>query len=410
MNTYFTDKKEEEIAFVILPYFNSSDLDERINEIKELISSCGATCFGHVTQKIREVTPATYIGSGKIEEISDIIANSSVNFIVFDGELSPSQTINLSNALGGIKVIDRTSLILDIFALNAKTSEGKLQVELAQLQYLYPRLKGKGFALSRLGGGIGTRGPGETQLETDRRYIKQRIDKLRSDLNELETRRQLQKTRRDKNESVVISLVGYTNSGKSTLLNLLTGSNVLAENKLFATLDPTMRKFTVGKYETVLVDTVGFIRNIPTNLIEAFKSTLENAVNNDLILNVIDAKSDWQIHQETTLKILRELNATSPIITVFNKCEDITDFSPYPNDAVFISAKYNIGIENLKQKIIASLANNYETIIIKKPYENLGKILALKDFCDSLDITYEENRIVAKITYKKAFSSKFSTI
>ena len=228
--------------------------------------------------------------------------------MLFNGELSPSQTLNISAALDHRKVIDRTTLILDIFAKNAQSSEGKLQVELAQLKYIYPRLKGKGEALSRLGGGVGTRGPGETQLETDRRYIRGRLSYLEARLKETEKRRSLQTVRRKKNSVKTIALVGYTNTGKSTLMNLLTGANVYVKNELFATLDPTARTFSIDDVEFLLVDTVGFLQDLPHNLIEAFKSTLESALNCDLALIVCDAAGEYETQLKTTLDTLGEMN------------------------------------------------------------------------------------------------------
>lgn len=278
-----------EKCFVIIPYEEKIINEERFNEIEALLKTADAVVLGHENCKILKVVPSTYIGKGKLEEIKNYCAELDIETVVFDGELTPSQTLNMAEALGGLKVIDRTTLILDIFALSAKSAEGKIQVELAQLKYMYPRLKGKGEGLSRLGGGIGTRGPGESKLETDRRHIRRRINYLEKQLKELALRRALQSERRKKNNALTVALVGYTNTGKSTLLNALTGSSVLSENKLFATLDPTLRKMNLGEYEIILADTVGFIKNIPTTLIEAFKSTLETAVNADLNLIVCDA-------------------------------------------------------------------------------------------------------------------------
>ncbi|MBP5308103.1 MAG: GTPase HflX, partial [Clostridia bacterium] len=274
-----------EIAYVIEPLFQYDDEADKTAEIKELVSSAGAEVYGCASYSVREIIPATFIGSGKLAEIREAVKDTPVNLVVFDGELSPSQTLNISSALGGVKVVDRTTLILDIFALNAKSNEGKLQVELAQLKYIYPRLKGKGEALSRLGGGIGTRGPGETKLETDRRHIRARINSLENKLKELETRRDIQMRRREKNSCPTVALVGYTNTGKSTLLNALTDADAFVKDQLFATLDPTVRKFQLADTQALLIDTVGFVRNIPHHIIEAFKSTLELAVRADLILN-----------------------------------------------------------------------------------------------------------------------------
>lgn len=277
-----------EKVYVIQPII---DEDYRIEheEIISLIESSDGVYAGTLYQKIREVNPATYIGEGKLSELKERLSGLDEITLLFNGALSPSQTLNISHVLDDRKVIDRTTLILDIFAKNAKSSEGKLQVELAQLKYMYPRLKGKGEALSRLGGGIGTRGPGESQLETDRRHIRRRIDYLESKLKNIETRRSLLSERRKKNAVKTIALVGYTNTGKSTLLNLLTQSDVFVKDQLFATLDPTSRKMEIDDVEFMLIDTVGFLKNLPHDLIDAFHSTLESALNCDLALIVCDA-------------------------------------------------------------------------------------------------------------------------
>ncbi|MGN1235208.1 MAG: GTPase HflX, partial [Christensenellaceae bacterium] len=250
-----------EYVYVIQP-IEAENYEQLHEEIVALIESAGGVWCGTAYQTIREVSPATYIGAGKVQEIADTLLDlpDDETTVLFNGELTPSQTLNLSEALGGRKVIDRTTLILDIFAKNAKTAEGKLQIELAQLNYLYPRLKGRGAALSRLGGGIGTRGPGETQLETDRRHIRHRIQTLKERLAETETRRTLHRERRKKNAVKTIALVGYTNTGKSTLLNALTGADVYVKDELFATLDPTTRRLTIEGIEFLLVDTVGFLQ------------------------------------------------------------------------------------------------------------------------------------------------------
>lgn len=277
-----------EKIYIIQPITEDNAEKYRVlqEEAVSLIESAGAAYAGTIYQNVREINPATFIGEGKLRELKERLYGLDEITVLFNGELSPSQTLNISAALDNRKVIDRTTLILDIFAKNAQSSEGKLQVELAQLKYIYPRLKGKGEALSRLGGGVGTRGPGETQLETDRRYIRGRLKYLEQRLRETEKRRSLQTVRRKKDAVKTIALVGYTNTGKSTLLNLLTGSDVYVKNELFATLDPTARSFSVNDAEFLLVDTVGFLQDLPHNLIEAFKSTLESALNCDLALIV----------------------------------------------------------------------------------------------------------------------------
>ena len=357
---------------------NASKYKVLHEEAISLIESAGALYAGTIYQNIREINPATFVGEGKLAELYERLDGLEEITILFNGELSPSQTLNISAAVGDRKVIDRTTLILDIFAQNAQSSEGKLQVELAQLKYIYPRLKGKGGALSRLGGGIGTRGPGETQLETDRRYIRGRINFLESRLKEMEKRRALQTARRKKTSVKTIALVGYTNTGKSTLLNLLTGSNVYVKNELFATLDPTARKFEIEGVEFLLVDTVGFLQDLPHNLIEAFKSTLESALNCDLALIVCDATGEYDMQMQTTLATLDEMNFNSPYLLVMNKSEDIQDKTILPYGSVAISAKENLGIDELKREILQKFKQEFLFCKLFVPYEKLGVYSAIK--------------------------------
>ena len=401
-----------ERAYLLFPIFNGkvSELESRINELKELTKTAGAEVVGYSFQVLREISPATIFGSGKLEEMLIEMREKDVNVIIFDGDLSPSQAQNLSDFFDGIKFIDRTALILDIFALNAKTKEGKLQVELAQHEYVLSRLKGQGKALSRLGGGIGTRGPGETRLETDRRYIRLRIKNLKAQLEELTRKRKLVSSRRERTNTLTVALAGYTNSGKSTLLNALSGSDVLAEDKLFATLDPTARKIKVNNFNVVLVDTVGFIKDIPTNLINAFKSTLESVSSADLILNVCDATGDWEKQNQVTDEILRELNATSPIIKVFNKCENICDFTNFPTDAVFISAKYNKGLEELKKAISKIFEERFLNCKLTLDFSELNEFYKIKDFVEDYSITYNDDHAIVDLCIKKIFLSKISNL
>ena len=398
---------DKERVFVIEPILEDKlSVEFLIGEINSLITSANGVPVGYNAVKKREINPATFIGKGKVEEINQEVVEKEVDTVVFDGALSPSQTLNLADALG-VKVIDRTTLILDIFALSATTHEGKIQVELAQLEYLYPRLKGKGQALSRLGGGIGTRGPGETKLESDRRPIRGRIDKLKEELNGLETRRKLQTYRREKNDEFVISLVGYTNVGKSTLLNRLTGSEVLVKDKLFATLDPTVRKTQINGVNTLITDTVGFIRNIPHNLIEAFKSTLESAVESDLILIVCDAKSDYEQQLEVTTSTLEGLNSKAETILVLNKCDDLSDFSDLPNKYTLISAKEGRNLDVLFDKIDKVLSKYYLRTTLKIEYSKLSEFTKLSKYLDSFELSYENEFVLAKICVKNSLASKF---
>ena len=365
-------KKELERIFIIQPIL-SDDFRYLHEEAVLLIESAGGIYAGSIYQEIREINPATFIGQGKLAELKEMLAGLPDITILFNGELSPSQSLNISAALEDRKVIDRTTLILDIFARNAVSTEGKIQVELTQLKYIYPRLKGKGLALSKLGGGIGTRGPGETQLESDRRLIRERIKFLERRLFEMEKRRSLQLDRRKKNAIKTISLVGYTNTGKSTLMNLLTDSSVYVKNELFATLDPTSRKFQIQGAEFILTDTVGFLRDLPHNLIESFRSTLEAGIYCDLALIVCDATSDYEMQIKTTLDTLREMGFSAPYLIVMNKCDGIGSRMGYPKDCIFISAKDEIGIEELKSEILKKFQDSYLFREIFVSYEQMNE-------------------------------------
>ena len=360
-------------------------------EAVSLIESAGALYAGTIYQNIREINAATFVGEGKLQELNERLDGLDEITVLFNGELSPSQTLNISAALNQRKVIDRTTLILDIFAKNARTSEGKLQVELAQLKYIYPRLKGKGEALSRLGGGVGTRGPGETQFETDRRNIRGRIQYLENRLKETEKRRALQTERRKKDSVKTIALVGYTNTGKSTLMNLLTGADVYVKNELFATLDPTARKFEIEGIEFLLVDTVGFLQDLPHNLIEAFKSTLESAIHCDLALVVCDATGEYDMQMHTTLQTLREMNFQSPYLLVMNKSESISDHSVLPYGSIAISAKENVGISALKQAILREFKKDYLFCKLFIPYAQMHVYNANKQYLIERSSTFTDD-------------------
>ena len=374
-------EKELEKIYIIQPITRENSEKYRVlqEEAVALIESAGALYAGTIYQKIREINASTFVGEGKLEELREILSGLENITVLFNGELSPSQTLNISVALDDRKVIDRTTLILDIFAKNARTSEGKLQVELAQLKYLYPRLKGKGMALSRLGGGVGTRGPGETQLETDRRYIRGRLNYLENRLKELEKRRTLLTDRRKKTGVKTIALVGYTNTGKSTLMNLLTGSDVYVKNELFATLDPTSRAFQIEGVEFLLVDTVGFLQDLPHGLIKAFHSTLESAVNADLALIVCDGLGEYDMQIDTTLATLRELDFSAPYLVVVNKTENMADKTLLPVNSIAISAKENLGIEDLKREILKEFSNDFLFCKLFVPYEKLSEYAKLKN-------------------------------
>ena len=377
-------------------------------EAVSLIESAGAVYAGTIYQNVREINAATFIGEGKLWELRERLDGLDGITVLFNGELSPSQTLNISAALDNRKVIDRTTLILDIFAKNARTSEGKLQVELAQLKYIYPRLKGKGEVLSRLGGGVGTRGPGETQLETDRRYIRGRIQYLENRLKETEKRRALQTERRKKDAVKTIALVGYTNTGKSTLMNLLTGADVYVKNELFATLDPTARKFEIEGIEFLLVDTVGFLQDLPHNLIEAFKSTLESAIHCDLALVVCDATGEYDMQMQTTLQTLREMNFQSPYLLVMNKSENITDHSVLPYGSIAISAKEQVGIPALKQAILREFRNEYLFCKLFIPYAQMHVYNANKQYLIERSSAFTDNGQEVDAVIPAYYADKFT--
>ena len=403
--------KELEKIYIIQPITRENAGKYRVlqEEAVSLIESAGAVYAGTIYQNVREIKSATFVGEGKLFELKERLDGLEGITILFNGELSPSQTLNISEILDGRKVIDRTTLILDIFAKNAKTSEGKLQVELAQLKYLYPRLKGKGVALSRLGGGVGTRGPGETQLETDRRYIRGRLKYLEDRLKETEKRRALQTERRKKDAIKTIALVGYTNTGKSTLLTRLTGADTYIENELFATLDPTARSFTIDGVPFLLVDTVGFLQDLPHNLIEAFKSTLESALHCDLALIVCDAMGEYDMQLETTLSTLKEMGFSSPYLLVMNKSESVKEKSVYPYESIFISAKENIGIDGLKKHILDNFSADLLPCELFIPYEKFDEYAKLKEhiYEKGAQFTDDGKRVVGHI--KKEFAYLFTS-
>ena len=377
------------------------------SEAVALIESAGAEYAGTTYQNIREINPATYIGSGKAEEINAALGEEELT-VLFNGDLSPSQVLNLSDALGGRKVIDRTTLILDIFALRAESSEGKIQVELAQLKYIYPRLRGKGSALSRLGGGIGTRGPGETKLETDRRHIKSRIRALEERLENTERRRSLTVQRRKKERVRTIALVGYTNVGKSTLMNVFTQADVFVKDALFATLDPTSRNFEIEGIPFLLVDTVGFLQDLPHNLIESFKSTLESAVNCDLALVVCDGTGDYETQLSTTLDTLKSLGFSSPYLIVMNKCDSVKDTRPFPKDCIEISAKTGAGLDELKAKILNALADEFYSVKLLFPYSDMKEYGALRDYLFGEETIYTDDGLTVSGKIDRKDLSKFS--
>ena len=369
---------EEKITKALLVSVDTGgfDADASLAELFELVKSAGADPVLSITQNLQRPETGTYVGTGKLIEIAQTCEQQEIDLLVFDCELSPTQIKNIE-AETDVRTIDRTMLILDIFAQRARSKEGKLQVELAQLKYMLPRLTGKGVAMSRLGGGIGTRGPGETKLETDRRHIRRKMETLKDELNDVEQHRQMLRNRREKDGVITCAIVGYTNAGKSTLMNYLTDAGVLAQDKLFATLDPTSRALKLPSGVTVMmIDTVGLVRRLPHHLVEAFRSTLEEAAQSDIILNVCDASSDEaRTHMQVTTDLLESLGCgETPIITVLNKC-DLLDENTLAQDftsCVKISAKNGTGIEDLLQAIDDNLPVRVKRVKLLVPFSNAG--------------------------------------
>lgn len=392
---------EERVILVAVRKSDRENTEQSLDELCELASTAGAVTVARVIQNLDNFNPATYIGKGKIDEIKELIIEYDATGIICDDELSPAQMNNLSDALE-IKVMDRTLLILDIFAARANTNEGKIQVELAQLRYRSSRLSGFGNALSRLGGGIGTRGPGETKLEMDRRIIHERIGQLKHELEAVVTHRELTRSQRSRSNIPVVAIVGYTNAGKSTLLNTLTGAGILAENKLFATLDPTTRGLELESGQQILLtDTVGFISKLPHHLVEAFKSTLEEAVYADIILHVVDASNpamDSQMY--VVYDTLEKLGAgDKPIITAFNKIEIagnkvLKDFKA--DKTVNISALHGDGLTELKDTIEEVLRESKVYIEKTYSYTEASKISLIRKYGQLISEEYVAEGIEVK--------------
>ncbi len=358
--------------------------EKSLDELERLLDTAGGEVFARVTQNKSSPDPRTLIGSGKVKEIGELCKNNGVKLVIFDTELSPAQIRNLEDDMGNdIRVIDRSMLILDIFALHAVSGEGKLQVELAQLKYTAPRLVGRGTEMSRLGGGIGTRGPGESKLESDRRHMKRRIAALEAELEVLDKNRRTKRISRDRSQLPKIAIVGYTNAGKSTLLNQLTDAGILAEDKLFATLDPTTRKFELPSGEAVLLtDTVGFIRKLPHHLVNAFKSTLDEAVYSDIIMILTDASDPECASQlECTEQTLEELGASDkPIIYAFNKCDkgvyevSMAGRRNIRENVVYISALTGQGFESLLETIERMIHDGKSRVMFRIPNSEQGAL------------------------------------
>ncbi len=396
---------EERVILIAVNVGDERETAASLDELEELAQTAGAVPIARVMQNREAIHPGTYLGKGKILEVRELLADTGATGVICDDELSPAQLRNLEDALD-TKVMDRTMVILDIFASRAHTREGKIQVELAQLRYRAVRLVGMRDSLSRLGGGIGTRGPGEKKLETDRRLIHQRIGQLKRELEDVKRHREVTRQHREKNYSLTAAIVGYTNAGKSTLLNRLTGAGILAENKLFATLDPTTRAFvTADGQQILLTDTVGFIRKLPHHLIDAFKSTLEEARYSDVILHVVDCSNpqmDMQMHVvKETLRELEIVDKTT--VTVFNKIDRLQgkEMELLPRDfssdhQVRISAKTGDGLKDLEQ-ILGGIIRSSRVYLEKiYPYSSAGKIQIIRTYGQLLSEEYTEQGIAVK--------------
>ena len=378
---------------------DAEDLEKSLCELERLLDTAGGVCFAKLIQNKDKPDPRTLIGSGKVRELAALCEWNGVELVVFDEELSPSQIRNLEEDIGSnVRVIDRSMLILDIFALHAVSREGKLQVELAQLKYTAPRLTGQGKDLSRLGGGIGTRGPGESKLESDRRHMRHRIVALEEELRVLDKNRQTMRAARDRSGVPKIAIVGYTNAGKSTLLNYLTNAGILAEDKLFATLDPTTRKFELPTGESVLLtDTVGFIRKLPHHLIKAFQSTLDEAVYADVLMIVIDASDPaYRAQLEVTEQLLEELGASDkPTLYVLNKCDLGAVLLPTigvpaeRSHMVAVSAKTGQGMDRLTELLQQILHDGKRTVTFRIPNREAGALNTLYREATVQDVAYE---------------------
>lgn len=413
---YDTEEQKERVLLVGVQLDNQEDMESSLEELKALAKTAGAETVGKVIQPRDAYHPATYIGKGKLEEVRSLIEETGATGIICDDELSPAQLRNLEDALG-TKVMDRTMVILDIFASRATTSEGKIQVEVAQLKYRSTRLTGLGTTLSRLGGGIGTRGPGEKKLETDRRIIRDRISRLSKDLEEIKNHREVARQNRSRTAVPVAAIVGYTNAGKSTLLNYMTDAGILSEDKLFATLDPTTRAMNLPNGEKILLtDTVGFIRKLPHNLIEAFKSTLEEAKYADIIVHVVDASSpDRDIQMDVVYKTLKELEVgDKSVVTLFNKCDKfengdteapvLRDFKA--DETAYISARTGSGIADFEAILEKIIRESRVHLVQTFAYADAGKIQQIRAQGQLIKEEYTENGIEVEAYVPKALYQK----
>lgn len=409
MPLYEVEQETERVILVGVSQQDGDDAEDSVAELAELVETAGAVVVGTLIQKRENIHPGIYVGTGKVFELEELIEQTGATGIVCDDELSPAQLKNLEEALK-TKVMDRTLIILDIFAARASTSEGKIQVELAQLKYRLSRLSGLGRSLSRLGGGIGTRGPGEKKLEMDRRLINSRVAQLNRELKEVQRHREVNRQQRKRSGIPVVAVVGYTNAGKSTLLNHLTNAEVLEEDKLFATLDPTTRILELTNHQKVLMtDTVGFIRKLPHHLIDAFRSTLEEAKYADIILHVVDASNPQMDKQMYIVyDTLRNLEVEGKkIITAFNKTDRIGQPEPLHDfraeRTVHISAKYGDGLEDLKNILEEILREEKDFLECTIPYRDAGVIQKIREKGELLSEEYREDGIFVRAWVPKEF-------
>ena len=403
---------EVKIDRTLLVSVDTGDYDAQasLDELFELVESAGAEPVFSVTQNLSRPESATFVGTGKLAEIAQLCREQEIDLIVADSELSPTQIRNIENETD-VRVIDRTTLILDIFAQRARSREGKLQVELAQLKYMLPRLTGKGVEMSRLGGGIGTRGPGETKLETDRRHIRRKIETLKEELRELQKHREMLRKRREKDGVITCAIVGYTNAGKSTLMNYLTDSGVLAQDKLFATLDPTSRSLRLPSGITIMmIDTVGLVRRLPHHLVEAFRSTLEEAAASDIIINLCDASSEEaRTHLSVTKDLLESLGCgETPIITVLNKCDllDESVIAPDFGSYIKISAKTGEGIDRLLNAVDENLPLRMKRVKLLVPFANAGIVSEIRSKATLISEEYVSEGISVEAVVDEILYSK----
>ena len=405
---HITEEKKNSTAVLVgveTPEMRDGECEASLDELERLTETAGAVVAARLVQSREKPDVRTVIGSGKVAELKTICSECGAELCIFDCEMSPSQIRNVEDEVGDVRVIDRSMLILDIFALHAATAEGKLQVELAQLKYTAPRLIGKGKQLSRLGGGIGTRGPGESKLESDKRHLARRVAALETELEAVENTRRTTRSARDRSGLPRVAIVGYTNAGKSTLLNRLTDAGILAEDKLFATLDPTTRKFTLPGGESVLLtDTVGFIRKLPHHLVKAFRSTLEEAALSDILLHIVDASDpEYPDEMKVTEELLAELGAGGkPMLIVYNKCDREADGIPAPalapnglNRAVCVSALTGQGVDEMVAMLEAIVREGKVRVTFRFPNSEAGALSSLYRMAAVESVDYGDEYITA---------------